>query len=219
MSGDKKVSQLGILGGKPAGADLFPFVNLESGETMAVSYDNIIGGDGIFTGAPVRTIYSRSNVVSYTSGSSGVDLLFGSEGSTYGSRFITGEFFSGGNFLSKMIYFRAFGKFSSNTGSVNVSIMVGDDLILGSNIGQVTLSQPQGHPFEIFGEVVFNGNGVVACYSIGHCANNGDFKRYPLSDPTSSQNITGFSGGDFKLIFSSSTLSLNSYGGYIQVLS
>jgi hypothetical protein len=45
MSSDKKISQLGILGGKPAGADLFPFVNFESGETMAVSYNTIIKKD------------------------------------------------------------------------------------------------------------------------------------------------------------------------------
>jgi hypothetical protein len=41
MSGDKKISQLEILGSKPADGDLFPFYNLESGKTMAVSYTQI----------------------------------------------------------------------------------------------------------------------------------------------------------------------------------
>lgn len=213
---DKKISELNILNSRPDGNDLFPIVH--GGETMAVSYNKIISGDGLFTGVPVRTIYSRSNVVSYIAGSSAVDLMSGEVGSTFGSRLVSVDFFSG-QFLSKMISLRTFGKFTSNTGSVTISIMIGDDIIDSSNIGAVTLSQPQGHPFEIFGEVVFNGNVVTACYSIGHCANNGDFKRYPLSDPTIIQDVTSFAGGDIKLMFSSSTLGVITYGGYIQILS
>ena len=215
--GNKKISELNILDSRPGDSDLFPIVH--EGETMAVSYGNLIrSGDGLFTGFPVRTIYSRSNVVSYTAGSSAVDLMLGDIGSTFGSRLVSGDFFSG-QFLSKVIYLKTFGKFTSNTGSVTISIMIGDDIISSSNIGAVVLSQPQDHPFEIFGELVFNGSGVTACYSIGHCANNGDFKRYPLSDPTIIQDVTGFVGGDIGLMFSSSTLGVTTYGGYIQVLS
>lgn len=227
---NKRISELKILESKPNDNDLIPIVH--NGETMAVEYLNIAGptgptgatgasflpNDGLFTGAPVRTIYTRSNIVTYTAGSSAVDLLSGDVGSTFGNREITSDFLSG-QFLSKLIYFRTFGMFSNNTGSINVSIMIGDDVLTSSNLGTIALTQPQNHPFEIFGEIIFNGNNVTTCYSIGHCANNGDFKRYPLSNPTILQDVSGFNGGEIKLMFSSSNLGVSTYSGYIQVLS
>lgn len=212
---DKKISELNILNSKPDDNDLFPFVH--NGQTTAVSYKNIISNDNLFSGSVVRTIYSRSNTVSYTAGLESVDLMLGDSNSTFGSREIVSNFFDN-NFTSKIISFRTFGKFSNNTGSVDVSIAIGPDLILNSSLGSVSLTQPQNHPFEIFGEIVFNGTSVVTCYSLGHCANNGDFKRYPLSDPTTPQSITNFVGGDIKLMFFSNTISVSTYGGIIQVL-
>lgn len=227
---NKRISELKILESRPNDNDLIPIVH--NGETMAVEYLNITGpqgptgatgasflpNDGLFTGAPVRTIYTRSNIVSYTAGSPSVDLLSGDVGSTFGNREITSDFLSG-QFLSKLIYFRTFGMFSNNTGSVNVSIMIGDDVLTSSNLGTIALTQPQNHPFEIFGEIIFNDGNVTTCYSIGHCANNGDFKRYPLSNPTILQDVNNFNSGEIKLMFSSSNLGVSTYGGYVQVLS
>jgi hypothetical protein len=213
---DKKITELSILNSRPDDDDLLPIVH--NGQTMATKWSYLISGDQLYTGAPIRTIYSRSNPVSYSAGSLATDLMFGMAGSVFGQRNIPAQFFEQ-EFTSKIIHFRTFGKFTNNTGSINVYILIGSDKILSSDIGSVSLSQPQGHPFEIFGEIVFNANSVTACYSIGHCANNGDFKRYPLSDPTITDSIESWDGGDIKIMFSSQNIGLTSYGAYIQVFS
>jgi hypothetical protein len=70
MSNDKKVTELRVLQGVPSSNDLFPFVHLADGETMAVSYENIRKKDyGVMylknnnEVTPISEINARSIVV------------------------------------------------------------------------------------------------------------------------------------------------------------
>ena len=166
-------------------------------------------------GVGVRTLYTRNNVISHTD-SVNTDFLSGSS-EAFGSREIPSSFLSNTNFKSKTLHFRVFGVFTSGNTDCDIYLQIGNDILTHSNIG-ATLSQPDGHPFEILGEVYFTNGEARVCYSIGHCSNNGDLKRYPLSDATQLQDVTSFGGGDFKLIISGSgDIDLTSYGGYLQV--
>jgi len=166
-------------------------------------------------GTAVRTLYTRTNTIAHTD-SVNTDFLSGSS-EAFGSRDIPSSFLSNTNFKSKALHFRVFGAFTSNNTDCDVYLQIGNDILTHSNIG-ATLSQPGGHPFEILGEVYFTEGDARVCYSIGHCGNNGDYKRYPLSDATQLQDVTSFGGGDFKLIISGSgDIDLTTYGGYLQV--
>lgn len=166
-------------------------------------------------GVGVRTLYTRNNVIAHT-GSENTDFLSGSS-EAFGSRDIPSSFLSNTNFKSKTLHFRVFGAFTSNNTDCDVYLQIGNDILTHSNIG-ATLSQPNNHPFEILGEVFFTDGDARVCYSIGHCDNSGDYKRYPLSDATQLQDVTSFGGGDFKLIISGSgDIDLTTYGGYLQV--
>jgi len=166
-------------------------------------------------GTTVRTLYTRTNTISHTD-SVNTDFLSGSS-EAFGSRDIPSSFLSNTNFKSKALHFRVFGAFTSNNTDCDVYLQIGNDILTHSNIG-ATLSQPNNHPFEILGEVYFTNGEARVCYSMGHCANNGDYKRYPLSDATQLQDVTSFGGGDFKLIISGTgNIDLTSYGGYLQV--
>ena len=166
-------------------------------------------------GTVVRTLYTRNNVIVHND-TVNTDFLSGSSES-FGSRNIPSSFLSNTNFKSKAIHFRVFGAFTSNNTDCDVYLQIGSDILTHSNIG-ATLSQPNGHPFEILGEVFFTDGDARVCYSMGHCDNSGDYKRYPLSDATQLQDVTSFGGGDFKIIVASSgNIQLTSYGGYLQV--
>ena len=166
-------------------------------------------------GTAVRTLYTRNNVIAHTD-LVNTDFLSGSS-DAFGSRNIPSSFLSNTNFKSKTLYFRVFGAFTANNTDCDTYLQIGSDILTHSNIG-TTLSQPNGHPFEILGEVFFTDGDARVCYSIGHCDNSGDYKRYPLSDATQLQDVTSFGGGDFKIIISSSgNMELTSYGGYLQV--
>ena len=166
-------------------------------------------------GTAVRTLYTRTNTIAHTD-SVNTDFLSGSS-EAFGSRDIPSSFLSNTNFKSKALHFRVFGAFTSNNTDCDIYLQIGNDILTYSNIG-ATLSQPNGHPFEILGEVYFTEGDARVCYSIGHCGNNGDYKRYPLSDATQLQDVTSFGGGDFKLIISGSgDIDLTTYGGYLQV--
>ena len=151
-------------------------------------------------GVGVRTLYTRTNTIAHTN-SVNTDFLSGSS-EAFGSRNIPSSFLSNTNFKSKTLHFRVFGAFTANNTDCDVYLQIGNDILTHSNIG-ATLSQPGGHPFEILGEVYFTDGDARVCYSIGHCGNNGDFKRYPLSDATQLQDVTTFGGGDFKVIVAS----------------
>ena len=170
-------------------------------------------------GTATRTLYTRNSAVSFTTGSN-VDFMSGSEGHTWGSRELPSSFLLNTNFVSKVIHFRTIGAFGSAGGSNNFNcyIQIGDDKLDSSDVGNVALSQPDNHPFEIVGELIFTGGECSVCYSLAHCANNGDLKRYPLSDTSSPDTVTGFSGGDIKLIINGSNVNpMTSYTSYIQI--
>ena len=188
--------------------------------TFDININNLGENGDILGGGIVRTLYSRTNPIT-ANGTTDVDFLVGTAGTAFGSRNIPSQFFTDSlNYKSKIIHFRVFGAFDSsdNDTDINIYIQIGSDKLTYSDIGVVTLTQPKGHPFEIMGEIIFNNQTVRSCYSIGHCANNGDYKRYPLSDATLTQNVSSFSGGDIQLIISSlSDVTLTTYGGYVQV--
>lgn len=186
--------------------------------TFDLELNNLGGNQDPLGGSIIRTLYSRSNPITATSATN-VDFLSGSLETAFGSRSIPSEFFESSTYKSKIIHFRVFGAFDAddNGEEINVYLQIGNDKLTYSDIGAVDLTQPKGHPFEILGEIIFNGDTVRACYSIGHCANNGDYKRYPLSDATQTQNVSSFTGGDVKLIISTGNVTLTTYGGYLQV--
>ena len=166
-------------------------------------------------GVAIRTLYTRTNAIIHND-TANTDFLSGSI-EAFGSRNIPSSFLSNTNFKSKALHFRVFGAFTSNNTDCDIYLQIGNDTLTHSNIG-ATLSQPNGHPFEILGEVFFTNGNARVCYSIGHCDNSGDYKRYPLSDATQLQDVTSFAGGDFKVIIASTgDIRLTTYGGYLQV--
>lgn len=200
------------------------FAAVQSGITKKTTFENIqqyiyTSGSNVdnLGGVAMRTLYTREGAVTYTPGT---DADFMTGGTTWGSRELPSSFLSNTNFESKMIHFRTFGAFGSGGGPeyFNAFIQIGNDKLSSSDVGQVTLSAPDNHPFEILGELIFTGGDCTVCFSLGHCDNAGDYKRYPLSDPSSPDTVTGFSGGDFKIIIdSTSNNPMTSYASYIQI--
>jgi hypothetical protein len=95
---------------------------------------------------------------------------------------------------------------------------IGNQILTGSSIGNETVDFFQNKPFEIAGEIIFNNSQVSVCYSLGYCDQTGDFKKIPLSDPTTQQTISGFTGGDLQLIIgTATTINMTSYFGYVQM--
>jgi hypothetical protein len=219
----KKVSELNFTTSLE-NSDVLPVV--QSGETKKVAFGNLFGSllnlgvnQDNLGGSLSRTLYTQTEEINFTG--TQLDLFSSSLGNFFGNRNLTSEFFgSSENFLSKIIHFRTFGGFDPNDNDTNfnVFLQIGNDVIIPSSRGNITLNQAKGHPMEILGEIIFSNGTVRACYSLGHCNNQGNFRRYPLSDATVVQNVTEFTGGDLKLIVSGSTnINFTTYAGYIQV--
>jgi hypothetical protein len=170
-------------------------------------------------GVAVRTLYTRNDAVTYTPGTN-VDFMSGSVGDIWGSREIPASFLQNTDFIAKIVHFRTFGAFGSAGGSETFRcfLQIGDDKLTSSDVGNISLSQPDNHPFEILGELIFTGGECTVCYSLGHCDNAGDYKRYPLSNAAAPDTVTSFTGDDFKLIISGSSANpMSSYASYIQI--
>ena len=208
-----------------SGNELIPLV--QDGITKYSTINSIVtssSGSNIdnLGGAAIRTLYTRNDAVSYnvTDPRADVDFMSGSIGDIWGSREIPASFLQNTDFIAKIIHFRTFGAFGSEGGSETFScyLQIGDDILTSSNIGNISLSQPDNHPFEILGELIFTGGECTVCYSLGHCDNSGTYRRYPLSNAASPDTVTSFGGGDFKLIISgSSNNPMSSYASYIQI--
>lgn len=210
-----------------SGSEIFAVV--QNGITTQTTTENI--ANYIFSsgsnldnlgGVAVRTLYVRNGVTYYDpSPSSDVDFNSGSSDSIFGSRNIPGSFLANINFKAKMLHFRTFGKFGTSANhDISIKLQIGNDTLTSSDIGPITLNQPNEHPFEIIGEMIFTNGEVTVCYSLGHCDNQGDYRRYPLSNALAPDTVTGFSGGDFKIIISGSTeIPLTSSAAYLQIWS
>lgn len=177
---------------------------------------NFSGNSDNLDGASMRTIYSRTNVITYGVGTE-ADLFSGS--TNFGSRNFPSSFFTNSvNYYSKIIHFRATGLWGNEGGTstdATITTKFGDNTIATIT---TTLDFSNNKPSEIFGEIVINNGNAICCYSVGWCDQTGDFRREPLSDPSSPVVVSGFTGGDFKLLIGSTTnRSFTSYIGYIQV--
>jgi len=184
----------------------------------SASLNSTSGNTDTLGGVAMRTLYSRTNVINYTVGS---DSDFFSGSTNFGSRNFPTQFFTDSvNYNSKIIHFRVTGKWGGldNSPQVDIVTKFGSDTAFSFSVSGSDTSQANNHPSEIFGEIVFSGGTAIGCYSIGWCSNNGDFKRYALSDASSPIVVSGFTGGDFQLIMSGGTTnSFTTYLGYIQV--
>jgi hypothetical protein len=215
------ISQLPIAS-SIAGNELIPIVqdNITKYSTVSFIVTSSSGSNiDNLGGVAVRTLYTRNDAVTYTPGTN-TDFMSGSINDIWGSREIPSSFLQNTDFVAKIIHFRTFGAFGSTGGSETFRcfLQIGDNKLNSSDIGNVTLSQPDNHPFEILGEIIFTEGQATVCYSLGHCDNAGDYKRYPLSNAATPDTVTSFTGGDFKLIISgSSTNPMTSYAAYIQV--
>lgn len=193
------------------------------GTTYQISKNNFLnnipnfsGNTDNLEGSYMRTTYSRTNVITYNVGVE-ADLFSGS--TNFGSRNFPSSFFSNSvNYLSKIIHFRVTGKWgtvSNPDSDVVITTKFGDDIVATSSI---TLDFSSNKPSEIFGEIIINNGFATVCYSVGWCDQTGDFRRSPLSNPATPLVVSGFTGGDFKLLIGSLTdNSYTSYTGYIQV--
>jgi hypothetical protein len=167
-------------------------------------------------GVAMRTLYSRTNVINYSVGTE-ADLLSGS--SNFGSRNFSTQFFTDSvNYVSKIIHFRVTGMWGTvvtpNTSSV-ITTKFGDSIVSTSTN---VLGFSSNKPSEIFGEIIITNGFAIVCYSVGWCDQTGDFRRQPISDPSTPVNVSSFTGGDFKVLIGSATNnSFTSYTGYVQV--
>ena len=202
-------------------SSIIPIV--QGGTTKQITYANFLSSGSINTdnlgGASVRTIYTRNSDVVYTSGSgTNTDFLGGS--TTWGSRALPQSFFNASlNYVAKLLHFRAVGKFASggNDTDAAIRLQIGDQILVGSDVGKQTLAFSSNHPFEILGELIITAGSASVCYSIGYCDQTGDLRRVPLSNTTISGSFANLTSGDFKIIISGSTnRTMTSYYAYVQ---
>lgn len=176
------------------------------------------GNTDTLIGSTMRTIYSRTNTINYVVGNSS-DMFSGA--TSFGSRNFPQSFFTNSvNYKSKIIHFRIVGKWGSNDNSptIEVTTQFGSDTLVTLTIPGTQTTGANGHSLEILGEITINNGNALCCYAIGWCDNAGNYQKYALSDASTPINITGFSGGDFKLIIDNDTSNdLTSYMGYIQI--
>jgi hypothetical protein len=196
---------------------------VQDGTTKQITYSDFLSSGSVnadsLGGASVRTLYARNSDVAYTSGSgTNVDFLGGS--TTWGSRALPQSFFDDSvNYVAKILHFRAVGKFATGGTDTDASIrlQIGDQILVGSDVGEQTLSFSSNKPFEILGELIITAGSASACYSIGWCDQTGDMRRTPLSDVTVSGSFANLTPGDFKIIVSGSTnRTMTSYYAYFQ---
>ena len=198
---------------------------VQDGITKQITYSDFLSSGSVnadsLGGASVRTLYARNNDIIYTSGSSTNTDFLGSS-TTWGSRALPQSFFDDSvNYVAKVLHFRAIGLFASGGSSdtnAAIRLQIGDQIIVGSNLGTQTLSFTSNKPFEILGELYITAGSASACYSIGWCDQTGDMRRTPLSNVTVSGSFANLTPGDFKIIVSGSTnRTMTSYYAYFQV--
>jgi hypothetical protein len=225
MAGLKKITQLPITESASTNSLLAVVVD---GVTSQISKNNFLNNIGNFTGNTdsfeaftQRTIYSRNSTITYTEAAAEINFLTGTSLNSIGSvTFPTSYFQNSPNYRSKIIHFRVVGKTGAgvNNETINVSMSFGGQSLTGSSIGNITVDFFQNKPFEISGELIFNNSQVIVCYSLGYCDQTSDFRKVPLSDPSTPQTISGFTGGDLKLLIGTgTTIDMTSYFGYVQM--
>jgi hypothetical protein len=196
---------------------------VQDGTTKQITYADFLSSGSVnadsLGGASVRTFYTRNSDIIYTSGSgTNTDFLGGS--TTWGSRALPQSFFDDSvNYVAKILHFRAVGKFASGGTNTDAAIrlQIGDQILVGSNLGTQTLDFSSNKPFEILGELIITAGSASACYSVGWCDQTGDMRRTPLSDVTVSGSFANLTPGDFKIIVSGSTnRTMTSYYAYVQ---
>jgi hypothetical protein len=196
-------------------------VNNASGQT--INGNLTVNGDLIVTGSTLndslmRTVYSRTNVITYSVGTES-DLFSGS--TNFGSRNFPQSFFTNSsNYNNKTIHFRVTGKWASggvnNNTTATITTKFGDD-ILSTSIN-TSLQETINKPSEILGEILITNGFAIVCYAVGWCDQTGDYRKSAISDPSTPIDVTGFNGGDFKLLIGSGTTrDFTSYIGYIQI--
>ena len=197
---------------------------VQDGITKQITYSDFLSSGSLnadsLGGASVRTLYARNNDIIYTSGSS-INTDFLGSSTTWGSRALPQSFFDDSvNYVAKVLHFRAIGLFASGGSSdtnAAIRLQIGDQIIVGSNLGTQTLSFTSNKPFEILGELYITAGSASACYSIGWCDQTGDMRRTPLSNVTVSGSFANLTPGDFKIIVSGSTnRTMTSYYAYFQ---
>jgi hypothetical protein len=225
MAGLKKITELPITESASTSSVLAVVVD---GITSQISKNDFLNNIGNFTGNTdsfeaftQRTIYSRNNTITYTEAAAEVNFLTGASTNSIGTvTFPTSYFQNSPNYRSKIIHFRVVGKTGAgvNNETINVSMSFGGQSLTGSSIGNITVDFFQNKPFEISGELIFNNSQVIVCYSLGYCDQTSDFRKVPLSDPSTPQTISGFTGGDLKLLIGTgTTIDMTSYFGYVQM--
>jgi len=177
---------------------------------------NFSGNTDTFDGSVQRTIYSRTNVITYIVGTDS-DLFSGN--TNFGSRSFPQSFFTNStNYKSKIIHFRITGQWASGGGNdttATITLKIGNDIL--TTITE-TLSQNSNKPSEIYGEILITNGNAIVCYAVGWCDQTGDYRKLALSNPATLVDVTGFNGGDFQLIIGSNTTrNFTSYLGYIQI--
>jgi hypothetical protein len=195
------------------------------GETEKITRNDFLnnipsnpGNKDNLEGSYMRTIYSRTNTIVYNVGTAS-DFFTGS--SNFGLRYFPESFFTNSvNYVDKIIHFRITGKWGGqdNSPEIGITSKFGTNILNTFTVSGTDTAGANNHPSEISGEIIFNNGNAIACYSIGWCANNGNFNRYALSDASTPIGVTGFSGGDFAIVMRSNTTnSFTTYLGYIQV--
>lgn len=185
---------------------VFPIVDFDgapSGVTLqfpisAITTYNLATNSDDLGGATIRTLFASTTPVVYSE-TTDVDILSGGS-SNYGSTNLPQSFFTqSGGYLSKKISFDVKGIFGSGSDNIDFRLQIGNDILSAASIGPVTLSQPDGHPFEILGNFTITSGQCYSCVSVRYCDNAGDYKAYNLSDLSTPDNVTAFNGGDIKL--------------------
>lgn len=173
-----------------------------------------------------RTLYARNDDITYDyAAGQNVDILSSSVNHINGSRTFSTSFFSQSvNYKAKIIQFRIVNYLTNltsdgNSTDLSCSLYFGDQKLIHSDIGQVSLASSTSTPMEIGGELVFTNGNVQIGYSVKWCDSTHDHRKIPLSSVTEYQDISEFIEGDLKLIIHNSTdRTFNSYYGYINVM-
>jgi len=172
---------------------------------------------------PQGTIYTKfENAYASQSSVSEYDLLSAATAYT-GDRTLPAAYVQANTIgEAKILKFNIKGKILGNSigganGDIDCYVKIGSTIINGTQLGSIAISQVDDVPFEIDYELIFSGNQVYGCGSLGWCK-NADFKRQALADLYTPTPTTAVAGLLQFIVSGSSDINITGSAAYVEFI-